>query len=99
MITKEIFVNADVSANALITCSRCLEEVKQALKHNFRLTYDTNSLGDYLEIDKDLREEMLLNFPMKLLCKPDCKGLCPGCGVNLNFNKCQCRKGVNNGSS
>ncbi len=35
-----------------------------------------------------LRETVLLSIPMKPLCKPDCKGLCPVCGANLNREQC-----------
>ena len=34
----------------------------------------------------------VLNFDSKLLCKPDCKGLCCRCGKNLNDGPCDCRK-------
>ncbi len=36
-----------------------------------------------------LRETVLLSVPMKPLCKPDCKGLCPVCGANLNREQCE----------
>ena len=39
-----------------------------------------------------LREQVLLAIPMKPLCKPECKGLCPRCGVNLNLKDCGCAK-------
>jgi len=48
--------------------------------------------GTQLVVDEILREQVLLAIPMKPLCKPDCKGLCPHCGVNLNFKNCSCIK-------
>ena len=36
-------------------------------------------------------EQLQLNIPMKPLCRPDCKGLCPECGAELNLGSCQCR--------
>ena len=36
-----------------------------------------------------LREIVLLSIPMKPLCRPDCKGLCPVCGANLNYTTCE----------
>ena len=89
---KEILVEARVVTHRLITCSRCLEQVEQTVEQDFKLSYRVADLGDYLEIDKDVREEILLDFPMKVLCRPDCKGICPGCGVNLNYEKCRCNK-------
>ncbi|OGC90101.1 MAG: hypothetical protein A2142_04865 [candidate division Zixibacteria bacterium RBG_16_48_11] len=39
-----------------------------------------------------LREALLLSLPMRFLCSPDCQGLCPKCGANLNIEKCGCKK-------
>jgi uncharacterized protein len=44
----------------------------------------------WLDLRKPLREQILLAMPMHLLCRPDCKGLCPNCGQNLNEGPCQC---------
>lgn len=40
------------------------------------------------------RTAMILEMDTKTLCSEDCKGLCPGCGVNLNQGSCTCRKAV-----
>ena len=45
---------------------------------------------DSLDIDEIAREQLLLNIPMKPLCSPDCKGICPRCGIDLNLNTCNC---------
>jgi uncharacterized protein len=37
-----------------------------------------------------VREQCYLAIPMKPLCRPDCQGLCPVCGTNLNIERCQC---------
>ncbi len=42
-----------------------------------------------LDIAPLIREMILLSVPMKPLCKPDCKGLCPVCGANWNTETCQ----------
>ena len=47
-----------------------------------------------LDLSDLLREELLLFFPTKMLCKPDCKGLCCKCGKNLNDGPCDCQKDV-----
>jgi uncharacterized protein len=93
-ISKEIFVNARVITNRKITCSRCLQEVLKQVKQNFRFTYSVNELEKYLEVDNALREEILLNFPMKVLCSSNCKGICYGCKANLNIEECRCRNGM-----
>jgi uncharacterized protein len=38
-----------------------------------------------------LRENVLLNLPLQPLCRADCRGLCPHCGVNLNESSCGCQ--------
>ena len=45
-----------------------------------------------LEVDltDDVREELLLAIPSCFYCSPDCKGVCPSCGVNLNHGSCAC---------
>ncbi|MGA1862382.1 DUF177 domain-containing protein [Deferribacter thermophilus] len=45
---------------------------------------------DYIEIDDIIKEEVTLLKPMKWLCKEGCKGICPGCGADLNREKCSC---------
>lgn len=46
--------------------------------------------GDELDTDPLVLEQVLLNLPMKPLCRPDCKGLCPRCGVDRNVEACGC---------
>jgi uncharacterized protein len=46
--------------------------------------------GDEIDLGDLMREQFYLALPMKPLCRPDCKGLCPQCGTNLNTDTCQC---------
>ena len=46
---------------------------------------------NFLELDQIIREQLILNLPMKTLCRKECKGLCPLCGSNLNAGTCSCR--------
>lgn len=48
--------------------------------------------GDSADLDDIVRTVFVLNLDSKLLCKEDCKGLCPQCGKNLNNGPCNCRK-------
>ncbi len=41
-----------------------------------------------------VREAFILNMDTKTLCREDCKGLCPGCGANLNYEACRCKKEI-----
>jgi uncharacterized protein len=47
---------------------------------------------DSLLLEDVLREQVLLSLPVRTLCKPDCKGLCPRCGENRNTDACSCEE-------
>ncbi len=42
------------------------------------------------DLEDILRQQVLLCLPVKQLCSPDCRGLCPGCGADLNAGGCAC---------
>lgn len=46
---------------------------------------------NFLDLDQIIKEQLILNLPMKTLCTKDCKGLCPICGCNLNTGSCSCQ--------
>ena len=48
--------------------------------------------GDSADLDDIIRTVFVLNMDSKLLCKPDCKGICCKCGKNLNHEACSCQK-------
>ena len=50
--------------------------------------------GDSADLEDIIRTVFVLNMDSKLLCKPDCKGICGGCGKNLNFETCSCEKEI-----
>ena len=50
--------------------------------------------GDKADLEDIVRTVFVLNMDSKLLCKPDCKGVCGGCGRNLNVEPCICQKEI-----
>ena len=50
--------------------------------------------GDSADLEDIVRTVFVLNLDSKLLCKPDCKGICAGCGTNLNNGTCRCQKEI-----
>lgn len=44
----------------------------------------------HIMLDEIFREQLLLQVPVKVLCSPECRGICPGCGRNLNEDECCC---------
>ena len=88
-----------------IPCDRCLEEVKTRISFEFKRKLDmkltdeerVNDLdessyltGYDLDVDRLVYLEVLMSWPLKVLCKEDCKGICSRCGKNLNDGPCGC---------
>ena len=48
--------------------------------------------GDGLELADVVREQILIELPMRCVCREDCKGICPSCGANRNLEACGCRE-------
>ncbi len=48
--------------------------------------------GEMLDIADQIRQTVLLSVPMRALCRDDCKGLCGGCGRDLNMESCRCQE-------
>jgi len=46
--------------------------------------------GDVIDVDEIVKEQILLAVPTRMLCQPDCKGLCPDCGIDKNKGDCVC---------
>ena len=46
--------------------------------------------GEVIDIDELLREQVILALPSRALCREDCKGLCPVCGIDKNLKDCEC---------
>ncbi len=46
--------------------------------------------GDGIELADVATEQVILSMPMKVICSPECRGLCPECGANLNLTQCGC---------
>ena len=89
-ITNAVTVNLSLSGSIHLNCSRCLREFNVALKKILRLNYHVDRTEPIIDLDQDIKEEIILDYPIKPLCNPDCKGLCPKCGKNLNEGGCSC---------
>ncbi len=74
-------------------CGRCLKRIKDDIDQPFELFYEVKGLED-IETTDDLREILILNHGISFLCRENCRGLCPHCGVNLNEKKCQCKENL-----
>jgi uncharacterized protein len=72
-------------------CGRCLQAVRGPVDQPFELCYEIKGCEEIDTLD-DLREVLIINHPMTFLCKKDCLGICPQCGVNRNETRCQCKE-------
>lgn len=88
------------------TCDRCLDSFNQSITAPFSIlvTYQKSLITGYFDSDihlldnnqKDIdlkptvQDAILLERSMKHLCREDCSGLCPHCGINLNYDQCNC---------
>ncbi len=72
-------------------CARCLKEIEEKVDQPFELMYDVKGKEE-VETLEDLREILILEHPIKFLCREECLGFCPQCGTNLNESPCSCPK-------
>lgn len=86
-----LFTKTHFSAKAEFICSRCLKECSADIKKDFDIKYALDKAEQFIDLTQDIRGEIILDSPVKFLCKSDCLGLCPRCGQNLNEKKCECK--------
>ena len=84
---KELIVNADIRCPLQMTCGRCLEEFRSMVRVAALFSYHVQPT-EVVDITNDVRQEIILAYPMIPLCRPECKGLCRECGHNLNAGAC-----------
>jgi uncharacterized protein len=105
---KGFLIRGGIQGGLFIPCDRCLEETKVEIDDQFEIYEEPapesqdephdrpliRQVGGRIELDEGamLWEQLILALPVKPLCGPDCKGLCPVCGQNLNAAKCDCHR-------
>lgn len=94
-----VFVEGEIEYSLNAKCSRCLDDVifHNIVEFDERYSEDKTDDDAYLyakglvDLTDMVNEKLLLSFPYSVLCKEGCKGICPGCGVNLNREECKCK--------
>lgn len=101
-----VYMDLSISFDFFGVCDRCAEDFE--CKYSFDLNKivvqrleNENDSDEYivvennvLDLDDLVYQEIQLFLPQKLLCKADCKGICPKCGKNLNSGDCDCKADV-----
>lgn len=90
-VDNQIIAHAKVKADYGYMCSRCLQEFHEEHVNEYHFNFDLSDDLEYIDLGEEIRQEFILANPARILCKKDCKGICPGCGANLNLEKCKCR--------
>lgn len=98
-----LVLEANVVADVLTQCARCLKEITFPLSFSFSETLvlagqqtdaDADSVilfeGKEIDVGEIAINNLLLNISSKYLCSEDCKGICPKCGKDLNDGECSC---------
>jgi len=93
-----IVVRGSVACRADVECSRCLRPVSVAAESEVDEVYQRVPdsadalplVGEQLDLAPMVREVVLLGVPAVPLCRPDCPGLCLGCGADLACEPCTC---------
>lgn len=99
-----LLLHAQLDATLYLICDRCTRPFSTD-KHLEYETLLSDRLEDeenddivlldgdgQLELDELLTDVFVLGLDTKNLCKEDCRGLCPGCGADLNEEPCRCKK-------
>ncbi len=98
--TKEgILLQAELEVSVKAQCYRCLMDVNHPMKLNLEELYTTARMGDVefvideggiLDLAPLIRAETLIEGEHRILCQPNCKGICAVCGTNQNTDSCDC---------
>ncbi|MBP3570259.1 MAG: DUF177 domain-containing protein [Lachnospiraceae bacterium] len=102
---RKVKIGVETTVVLAVPCDNCLAEQRVEIPISSEVEIDFNMSeedrvndlnetayidGYDLDVDRLVYEEILLGFPMKVLCQEDCKGICKVCGANLNQGECGC---------
>ena len=101
--TGIVTLTAEAEFTLGLTCDRCAEPITRSfsvpIEHTLVTKLNDENSDDFIvaddlhfDIDPLITEDIVLFLPTKILCRPDCAGLCPKCGKNLNNGPCGCKK-------
>ena len=95
----EILASGDIEFDYKVICHRCGEEVTFSEKISVNEIFSNQSsdenyllVGETLDLENMIIDNIRLSLPIKFLCKEDCKGVCTKCGINLNNEQCNCKE-------
>jgi uncharacterized protein len=98
-VSEGVYVSGRVRGSITGECGRCLNEIDESFEDSIKELYayaDTTTeettdedevgrmQGDLIDLEPAVRDAVVLTLPTNPLCRPDCPGLCPECGVHFD---------------
>ena len=102
---KVVKIEAKGSIVLAIPCDKCLKDVPTEFEVDISEEIDMKAsredrikdldeinyvTGCSLDVEQLVHNEILIHWPLRVLCKENCRGICPKCGMNLNEGTCDC---------
>lgn len=88
MTEPTVLVVGQVDTTVTQICGRCLEKFDKRITGAFQQIFNLDL--DEIDVTQDVRETVLIDLPIRPVCKDNCRGLCPVCGINRNNATCRC---------
>jgi uncharacterized protein len=94
---RDLYVDGEATFTVNGECSRCLEKATVPVTVSFSAEFSLLAGAEYpikagkADLTPIVNEAIIMDMPMVIYCKDDCKGICPDCGVNLNKGNCTCK--------
>ncbi|HJO92038.1 MAG TPA: DUF177 domain-containing protein [Victivallales bacterium] len=90
LVNNQVLIKGTAKTVFKARCGKCLNifDLKVCCKDICHL-YETNN-NQEIDLTEDIREDILIGLPLRIICSNSCKGICFTCGKNLNVEECSC---------
>ncbi len=91
-VFDELLVDGSLKVRTRFLCSRCGDAFETDVEEpGFHYDCRIEKGIEFVDLTEEIRESILLAFPVYPVCRAGCRGLCPQCGANRNRNPCRCK--------
>jgi uncharacterized protein len=87
-------ISVPIGGNFAYTLIPAKAETREDLELTAEELEISHYQGDLIDLTSIICEQIILQIPIKTLCREECKGLCSGCSINLNTSSCNCHLAV-----